>query len=354
MCDDNILMKGIQSEAIPTYKQTFVFYLSPRKNTAMSDEPHEKQLQSRRQDPISNDTTIEASPAAAATNDDSLVVPEHLIDCNNALLDSMDGCVDYVEGIHSQYASEELNHHNQQSIITLPQELDYLNLCGMENDTPIQNDRKMSAKGENTIPSNSTGPLAENLPSCAICLEEDVVFAKLPCCDKATSTVQICTSCILLLLSPTSDGTSQVGKCPRCRSWLVLKHECVITTVSAAGQCRICNQIKDHLVEEDAICDACFLGRQCPLLYECRICHSTQRIPHPMYRYQPSPMEFGTVTWACQGLCANFTHWRILPEQVRYIPVGDLPEIWGTDWVAVARARLPRAESQERENCIVL
>ncbi|GAX10186.1 hypothetical protein FisN_3Lh381 [Fistulifera solaris] len=310
----------------------------------MSDEPHEEELQSH-QDPISNNTTITLA-LPAATNDDSLVVPEHLVDCNNALLDSMDGCVDYVEGIHSQY-------EEQQTITTLPQELDYLNLCGTENDIPIHDDRKVSPKGTNALSSNPTSPYAENTSSCAICLEEDVFFAKLPCCDKATSTVQICTSCILLLSSPTSDGTSRVGKCPRCRSWLVIKEE-VITTVSAAGPCRICHQIKDHLVEEDAICDACFLGRQCPLLYECRNCHTTQRIPHPMYRYQSSPMQFGTVTWACHGLCANFTYWRILPDQVRHIPVGDFPEVWQTDWVAVARARLQRVDRQDREPCILL
>ncbi|GAX16138.1 hypothetical protein FisN_3Hh381 [Fistulifera solaris] len=306
----------------------------------MSDEPHEEQPQSH-QDPINNDATI-----TPATNDDALVVPEHLVDCNDALLDSMDGCVNYVEGVHSQYEEQ------QQSLIALPQELDYLNLCGTENDIP--SGRKMSPKGANTIPNNPTSPHAEkNTSSCAVCLEEDVVFARLPCCDKATSTVQICTSCILLLSHPTSDGTSRVGKCPRCRSWLVIKAE-VITTVSAAGTCRICHQIKDHLVEEDAICDACFLGRQCALLYECLNCHTTQRIPHPMYRYQSSPMQFGTVTWACHGLCGNFTHWRILPDQVRYIPVGDFPEVWHTDWVAVARARLERIDRQDRESCILL
>lgn len=335
-----------------------------------------------------NNTVIDTETRIAATEHLSLIDP--LGDCNDALLDSMDGCVDYVEGINSQYASSEhpqyyTTRQINSSLMTLPQELDYLNLCGIENETDvgIQTLELGENTGNNgsspsTSPAHATSPAFIN--SCAVCMEEEtapddedasnrIIFAKLPCCGKAnaTSTVQICTCCIILLSSPTSDGSSRVGKCPRCRSWIVIATpedttpapELVITTVQAAGQCRVCNQVKDHLVEEDAVCDACFFGRRYPLLYECSACHTTQRIPHPMYRYQPSPIEFGTVTWACHGLCMNFTKWRIRPEQVRLIPVGDTPEAWGADFVEVARARLQQERqatvpNNESEQCLIL
>jgi hypothetical protein len=116
-----------------------------------------------------------------------------------------------------------------------------------------------------------------------------------------------------------------------------------IHAVQSAGQCVICNQVKEHLVENDNVCDACFLGRRSPLLYECEQCHGIQRIPHPMYRYQPSVSEFGRVTWACHGTCQNFTQWRIVTSQVRSIPSGDAPEEWGEDYLQAARVRVMEA-----------
>lgn len=223
---------------------------------------------------------------------------------------------------------------------------------------------------------NNTSPLF-----CSICFEEagsipndgllgsnfsdnkpsrGLTFAFLPCCGsegrEETSTTKVCTVCILLLTQPTSDGDARIGRCPRCRSWIAVQTSSSssphaadgipslnIRPVRLAGKCDVCNQVKETLVENDNVCDACFLGRRFPLLYECEQCHAIQRIPHPMYRYQPSVTEFGRVSWACYGTCRSFTQWRIVTSQVRLIPSGDAPEEWGEDYLQLARARVMEA-----------
>eukprot|EP00521_Asterionellopsis_glacialis_P016340 CAMPEP_0195300964 /NCGR_PEP_ID=MMETSP0707-20130614/28500_1 /TAXON_ID=33640 /ORGANISM="Asterionellopsis glacialis, Strain CCMP134" /LENGTH=322 /DNA_ID=CAMNT_0040363793 /DNA_START=176 /DNA_END=1144 /DNA_ORIENTATION=- len=241
-------------------------------------------------------------------------------------------------------------------------------------------------------------PDIDGPPSCAICFDEaggttpeslhsTVTFCHLPCCGsngrEETSTTKICTACILLLTSPTNASstvsgitpttnyseenddddddddlkkpspplTRRIGRCPRCRHWIAVSSDTlgIVTRIEAihhAGKCKICNQEKEFLVQQnkkEQVCDACFLGRRRPLIYECEQCHATQRIPHPMYRYQPSLQEFGKNSWACQGLCQNFTMWRILPQQAKYIPPGDTPESWCDDYLEVARERVREA-----------
>jgi hypothetical protein len=209
--------------------------------------------------------------------------------------------------------------------------------------------------------------LNHNNLQCAICFDEEddlsipqnpgeqgsrsvITFARLPCCGQAdqTSTIKVCTACILVLTNPTSDGRSRVGRCPRCRSWINVRTpastenpQLEITAIANAGQCVICRQVKEHLVVEGgSVCNACFLGIHHLLLYECKNCHESQRIAHPMYRYQADPNEFGTVTWACHGRCGDFTCWRIQADQVGLIPVGEAPAAWGDDLLETARNRV--------------
>jgi hypothetical protein len=47
-----------------------------------------------------------------------------------------------------------------------------------------------------------------------------------------------------------------------------------------------------------------------------------------MWRYQPSAATFGNVTWACRR-CDDFTTWRVHPDDVDGVPLGDAPESWG-------------------------
>ena len=94
------------------------------------------------------------------------------------------------------------------------------------------------------------------------------------------------------------------------------------------------------------------MGQRHTLRYECEQCRRFQRIPHPMYRYQPTPQQFGDVSWACHQRCRAQTHWRastprtsstceqrfftptavnrrVHPEDVLAVPADDAPEGWG-------------------------
>ena len=89
-----------------------------------------------------------------------------------------------------------------------------------------------------------------------------------------------------------------------------------------------------------AICDACWLGNQIALRYECQGCGGVQRIPHPMWRYQvDGPEAFGTTPWACHVRCGTYTRWRVISEDVARVPHGDAPESWGVDIVRQIRER---------------
>lgn len=219
-------------------------------------------------------------------------------------------------------------------------DIDELNICG--NDLVDNEPSFFSTASVSATSSSAAFIEAERIADasklhCAVCFDEaddvsspkksSITFAYLPCCGangkEETSTTKICTACILLLSSSTSDPDSRIGHCPRCRSWIAVSTKDIphlsITAVTNAGQCQICNQTKAHLVEHAAVCDACFLGLRRPLLYECNDCQGRQMIPHPMYRYQATVDDFGTTSWACQGRCQKFTLWRILPNQVRCV-----------------------------------
>ena len=102
-------------------------------------------------------------------------------------------------------------------------------------------------------------------------------------------------------------------------------------------QCMICRQTR--VIVDRSMCDACSLGMRYPLRYECEGCGKHQRIGHPMWRYQASPTEFGTTTWACHRLCRRQTNWRLIAEDVRRVPDGDAPESWGRrdEWLRSVR-----------------
>jgi len=222
---------------------------------------------------------------------------------------------------------------------------------------------------------NNTG----GTDTCSVCFNQFTLksFAHLPCCGtqrgENRSSIQVCSTCILLLCTPTSDRDARVGRCPRCRAWItVTVHEkpmlktmktaaeeyssdfnqvsghsdnfSAITVIQnkIVGQCSICNQVKDHLVD-NGICDSCYLGQRCPLLYECEQCTNSQLIPHPMYRYQPASNQFGRTSWKCQATCKNFTKWRVLPDQVNLIPAGDSPREWGENTLELSRIRVMEA-----------
>lgn len=209
---------------------------------------------------------------------------------------------------------------------------------------------------------------------CAICFDEagiegddsgeNVVsnrirFVYFPCCEPAdddsshhsANAMNVCTSCILVLTTATTDGSSRVGRCPRCRGWIAAStlHSpnvglTIRTLEGCEGQCGVCMEAHKPLVEQNPpTCDACFLGKRCPLAYECKDCHSVQTIHHPIYRYQETADSFGNKTWECEGKCKKPTNWKICKDQLSLIPAGDVPATWGDDCLQLARARVKEA-----------
>lgn len=187
---------------------------------------------------------------------------------------------------------------------------------------------------------------------CAICLDRSessissrsITFCHFPCC---VTTSNVCAACILVLTTATTDGTARVGRCPRCRSWIAATtlHSpnagMNIRALDTKGHCTSCG-VDDNILAEPDTCDACFVGKQAPLLYECKECQETQTIPRPLYRHQTAADSFGDKTHECSK-CQKSTHWKICENQLTMIPAGDFPIEWGDDYLQLARQRVRNA-----------
>lgn len=115
----------------------------------------------------------------------------------------------------------------------------------------------------------------------------------------------------------------RLGKCPTCSGWISLQEDgSVAAATEIAGRCRMCCGRKVLADPRSMLCGKCVLGSNFTFNYECQSCHLVQPIPHPMWIYQPSPDQFGNVTWACHRGCGTYTHWRVVPEDVARIPPG--------------------------------
>lgn len=192
---------------------------------------------------------------------------------------------------------DDLNHGRDAATLTTPQRCDKPRLIQMS-----AADASADAEAEQT---------------CAICLEE-TALAALPCCDNATtteSTTRFCLECLRM----NCDHGGGVARCPRCWVWISVEGDAVVAH-DGTGKCSVCNQEPRVLVARGraqapdgsfvpvAICDACWLGRQIVLRYQCQQCGGIQRIPHPMWRYQEDgPESFGHTPWACHVRCGTFT-----------------------------------------------
>lgn len=291
----------------------------------------------------------------------------------DALLEqTVDTCVACMDNVDAQHAYESALEQHDSHLLSAAEasqirldagmqaqsttlggfDLEDFNLCGTDD----LDDVKTTIEHSLHTTKNKNRPSSPTL-HCAICLDDvqsfqqtTTTFCDFPCCQEATT--RVCTACMFLLSSPTTSGESRIGHCPTCRSWLCVQDGgLTITPVlssSTDATCRICNQNREFLVDND-VCDACFLGRTFPLFYECKECRHPQCIPHPMYRYQSLPEEFGNVSWACQGPCQNFTTWRIIPEYIPRIPPGDVPTEWGRDYWKMARVQVMEARRNMRD-----
>jgi len=65
-----------------------------------------------------------------------------------------------------------------------------------------------------------------------------------------------------------------------------------------------------------------------------------------MWRYQTSPSEFGSASWACHQRCGDYTNWRIVHDDVAKVPMQDRPQSWGDgEWIEEVR-RIRRGQSK--------
>jgi hypothetical protein len=273
---------------------------------------------------------------------------------------------------------------------TLP-DLDILNVCGNNDETfddptclgvvsPTDTTLHTSKSGDKLVDSRARSarslvdvaeedasvdrtPSLDAAEMCAICSDADgpsepgapkrPTFCHLPCCDskdrEPSSNFSVCTACMLVLSVATADGASRIGRCPRCRLWIAITSlhspniDMSVRKLEAAGKCEACMQYREPLIEQDPpTCDACFLGKNSPLLYECEGCQGTQKIAHTLYRGQPTSASFGNEMWACNR-CQKSTHWRLVSDQLTLIPAGDVPEEWGDEFLELARLRVQKA-----------
>ena len=176
--------------------------------------------------------------------------------------------------------------------------------------------------------------------TCAICLDDlPPPPARLPCCGTQHSTIQYCADCVAAVCR---NGVGGVGRCPTCRAYFTVDSAGTITQCERQDVCAICRQGRLIVAEHRGhpLCDACHFGRAVPLRYECANCSAVQHIPHPMYRYQRTPHEFGTTSWACHR-CGDFTMWRVAQADAARVPAADAPESWGRrdEWLAQVRAQ---------------
>jgi len=175
---------------------------------------------------------------------------------------------------------------------------------------------------------------------CVVCLDDlpECFLAHLPCCHRPSALTQCCVPCIRAVCSR---GTA-LARCPCCRSFISIEDDpsTVIHKVTRAGQCHCCRQ--HRVLTTDLLCDACALGRQIAVTYECQRCHGLQRIPHPMWRYQRTPAEYGTTSWACHR-CGDYTYWRVSEQDVGRVPLGDCPVSWGRQELWYHQIREARA-----------
>ena len=197
--------------------------------------------------------------------------------------------------------------------------------------------------------------------TCSICFLDGLPqreFIKMPCCYTEGSSTQYCKSCIEIIAQTGFDG--RFGKCPTCSSTYHILNGVVIQSPVTVGICSICMQIKNIVDTDRRFCDACLLGSNYVFKYECERCHLIQSIPHPMWRYQDTSNSFGTATWACHRRCRDYTHWKIIPEDVGNIPHQLCPESWGLreEWLAAVRNQRMQTSTDNRSevnntNCII-
>jgi len=174
--------------------------------------------------------------------------------------------------------------------------------------------------------------------TCAVCYVDDIVGLRMPCCGVDSSTICFCWRCVEIICE--MGEPPGLGRCPSCRGYISFDRNTGQVKVNQnIGKCQMCLQVRPII--DRRMCSACLLGSIHVLSYECDRCHNVQQIPHPMWRYQPQPDQFGTESWACHAACGDYTHWRVVPVDAAKIPAQECPDAWGRrdEWLAPIRER---------------
>ena len=181
--------------------------------------------------------------------------------------------------------------------------------------------------------------------NCSVCYEQCENQAIMPCCNNPNSTLRYCTECISIICE------SPPGRCPTCRAYIKYENG-IVTNIVHQDPCNICKQTRTIVDERRLICEACMLGMRYCFKYECEVCHHVQRIPHPMWKYQPKPSDFTNDTWACNTFCHRQTRWRIVPEQAILVPPEHCPDTWGRreEWLLGIREERRRRSNRNQIN----
>ena len=161
---------------------------------------------------------------------------------------------------------------------------------------------------------------------CCICFKNDAgPLLLMPCCGTPSSSSLFCHACLKAICDMANNARPNFGQCPICRKAFEFKNG-ELSIGQYRGQCRMCCQTYE--LGPDHLCEKCVVGRDYALRYICDRCGKTQTIPHPMWKYQATPEEKGTASWACHQQCGDYTYWTIQPEDVASIPQTMVPASW--------------------------
>ena len=207
-------------------------------------------------------------------------------DCD-AILDTLDSCLNCVEGVEIQHQYENsiapldikdslglsgneatqirvqvMRENEKEQKDKIPEEpysniLDDLNLCGFDERAGFisstscacgKDGEKSIGKVNNAEKESSTVEESimndiDKYKQCSICLDKKVninAIADLSCCigtinDGESNITSVCSGCILILCFPVSDGTSRIGWCPRCKKWISVSTKSNIPGITSSG-----------------------------------------------------------------------------------------------------------------------
>jgi hypothetical protein len=184
--------------------------------------------------------------------------------------------------------------------------------------------------------------------------------------DAHVSFIRFCRACVTTLAAADREGCI---RCPTCRACLRVVAEPLaeseatrpppppsptplppplrVEVLPRGGQCQLCHQVRELVDRQLPVCEPCCAGmRGAPIAYECSGCGGFQRIPHPMWRYQATPLDWSSDTWFCHQRCQAQQRWRIMLAHVNRVPAAEAPPGWAAGRPDEQAARIATMRQQ--------